>query len=181
MQIKDANMNHARVFFALWPETGTQKALHLLAEEFRGSCGGRVMRADTLHMTLLFLGAVERAKLPELIRAAERVRASPMTIALDRLDCWKHNRIVYAAPSVSVMTLDRLVQSLRQEVASAGFMFDQHAFKPHVTLLRNCRRVLAIQACPAIVWQVGSFALVESMPTVQGAQYRVLRTWPLKA
>lgn len=181
MQIKDANMDPARVFFALWPETGTQKALHLLAEEFRGPCGGRVMRADTLHMTLLFLGAVERAQLAELMQAADRVRASPMMLSLDRLDCWKHNRIAYVAPSVSVMTLDRLVKSLRQEVASAGFMFDQRAFKPHVTLLRNCRKVLAIQACPAIAWQVGSFALVESMSTAQGAQYRVLRTWQLSA
>lgn len=137
------------------------------------------MRVDTLHMTLLFLGAVARARLPELMRAADLVRASPVVLVLDQLACWKHNRIVYVAPSGPVMELDQLVQSLRQEVASAGFLFDLRAFKPHVTLLRNFRQAMETRVCPAIEWQATSFALVESMLTEQGAQYRVLRTWRL--
>lgn len=44
----------ARVFFALWPEVSIQGALHNIAKEYQARSAARVMRADTLHMTLCF-------------------------------------------------------------------------------------------------------------------------------
>ena len=54
MQLKDSGV--ARVFFALWPEALVRQALHTLATEYQLRCEARAMRAETLHMTLLFLG-----------------------------------------------------------------------------------------------------------------------------
>jgi hypothetical protein len=54
MQIKKSSV--ARVFFALWPEALVRRALHTLATEYQSRCEARIMDADTLHMTLLFLG-----------------------------------------------------------------------------------------------------------------------------
>lgn len=173
------NSSEARVFFALWPETSVRNTLHKLAIEYQPLCKARVMRADTLHMTLLFLGGVERTYLPQLIQAADKVSASSFGFMLERLSFWQHNRIAYAAPQVDVPTLNQLATALRQALISADFPFENHAFNPHVTLLRHVGHVLKSQNITPITWWVDSFVLVESVMTDSGAHYQILQKWPL--
>jgi len=139
------------------------------------------MREETLHMTLLFVGAVARDRLPELMGAAEKVRSTSFNLMLTQFACWKHNRIAYASPAEQIDALTKLVRELRREVKAAGFAFDAHEFKPHVTLLRNVEHLVAPQVLPAVAWPVASFYLVESKLTERGAQYQVLQSWVLKA
>lgn len=171
----------ARVFFALWPEASVQQALHTLAVAYRPRCKARAMRADTLHMTLQFMGEVERARLPQLMLAAGKVSAAPLGFDLERILFWKHNRIAYAAPPDDVPALSQLVTTLKQELAAAGFLLKSEAFVPHVTLLRNVEYVLEPQAITPIAWRADSFVLVESSITDKGSHYQILRKWPLSA
>ena len=177
MQIN--NENKARVFFALWPEAAVRQALHALAKEFQTQCRARAMRADTLHMTLLFLGSVERKRLPQLMQAAARVSAAPFAFALERMSFWQHNRIAYAAPVEPVPALVQLAITLQQELVSTGFEFDKRDFNPHVTLLRNVGQVLETQTVKPIIWQADTFVLVESVMTDRGIRYQILQEWPL--
>lgn len=177
MQIKNSSV--ARVFFALWPEALVRQALHTLAMEYRSRCEARAMGADTLHLTLLFLGEMERACLPQLIQTANKVSAPAFGFILERLSFWLHNRIAYATPLVEVPALDQLVTALQQELLAAGFRFDNHAFNPHVTLLRRVGHVLEPQAITPIKWWADSFVLVESVMTDRGVHYQVLQKWPL--
>lgn len=179
MQIKDSSL--ARVFFALWPEASLQQALHALAQEYQLKCKARAMRADSLHMTLLFLGEISRARLPELMHAAGKVSVPPFEFALQRLSFWQHNRIGYAASLDKVPALDQLLQALQHELISAGFQCEHRVFIPHVTLLRNVRHVLESQTFTPIMWDVDKFVLVESVMTDQGVQYPILQSWPLAA
>ena len=160
MQKTKSNM--ARVFFALWPEASVQQALHKLAVEYRPRCNARAMRADSLHMTLQFMGEVERARLPQLIQAASKVSAAPFGFNLERLSFWKHNCIAYAAPQENVPALGQLVIALKQELAVAGFLLKSEEFVPHVTLLRNVEHILEPQAITPIAWRADVFVLVES-------------------
>lgn len=177
MQIKNSNV--ARVFFALWPEASVRRALHTLATEHQLRCEARAMRADTLHMTLLFLGEVERACLQQLMQTAGKISVPPFGFILDRLSFWLHNRIAYATPLVEVPALNQLVTALQQELLAAGFLFDPSEFNPHVTLLRHVGHVLESQAITPIMWWVDSFVLVESVMTDQGVRYQILQKWPL--
>ncbi len=177
MQIKDSSV--ARVFFALWPEAKLQRALHRLAMEYQPRCEARVMRADNLHMTLLFLGEMERARLPQLIEAAGKVSVPSFGLVLDRLSFWRHNRIGYAASQEKVPALDQLVVALQQELMAAGFQFDRREFKTHVTLLRNVRQILESQVVAPMTWPVDAFVLVESVATDRGVRYQILQQWPL--
>lgn len=176
MQIKSDKL---RVFFALWPEPEVRDKLQVLADGLVKSCAGRVMRAETLHVTLLFLGEIARERLPGLMQAAGRVQGTAVEMALDHVAGWRHNRIVYVAPSAPVEMLDELIRDLRREVLSAGFSVDRREFSPHVTLLRNVRQIVDGQTVPAIAWHATSFALVESMLTAGGSRYRVIGVWPL--
>ncbi|MEO6117959.1 MAG: RNA 2',3'-cyclic phosphodiesterase [Methylotenera sp.] len=177
MQLKDSSV--ARVFFALWPEVLVRQALHTLATEYQSRCEGRATGADSLHMTLLFLGEVERTRLPQLIQTADKVSVPPFGFVLERLSFWLHNRIAYATSLVAVPTLDQLVTALQQELLAAGFLFENDEFNPHVTLLRCVGHVLESQAITPIRWWVDSFVLMESVMTNQGVRYQVLQKWPL--
>lgn len=173
------NSSVARVFFALWPEELVQRTLHSLATEYQAQCEGRIIEADTLHLTLLFLGGIERARLPLLRQTAGKVSVPPFRFVLDRLSFWPHNRIAYATPLVEVPALYQLATALQQELIAADFLFENYEFNPHVTLLRQVEHILEPQAIVPITWRVGSFVLVESVVTDQGARYQILQKWPL--
>lgn len=178
MPIKNSSV--ARVFFALWPEELIQRTLHSLATEYLPLCEGRIMDADTLHMTLLFLGEIERARLPLLRQTAGKVSVPPFGFALDRLSFWSYNRIAYATPLVEVPALYQLATALQLELRAAGFLFENYEFNPHVTLIRQVGHVLESQAIAPITWQVDAFVLVDSVTTDQGARYQILQKWPLR-
>jgi 2'-5' RNA ligase len=169
----------ARVFFALWPEALVRRELHTLATEYQSRCEARALRADTLHMTLLFLGGMERARLPQLMQTVGKVSMPPFGFVLERLSFWPHNRIGYAASLVEVPALDKLITALQQELVAAGFLIENREFNPHVTLLRHVGHILESQAITPIMWWVDSFVLVESVMTDQGVHYKILQRWPL--
>jgi len=190
MQMKGSDI--ARVFFALWPEISVQRELHALAREYQARCNARVMKADTLHMTLLYIGEVNRAHLPQLIQAANKVSVPPFSFALTKLSFWQHNRIGYATSQGEVKILNQLAAALRQELIADGFLFKNHEFTPHVTLLRNVRNVLESQEIRPIMWSADSFVLVESTAenesTIENvksttenqvAHYQILQKWRL--
>ena len=165
----------ARVFFALWPEASVQQALHKLAVEYRPRCNARAMRADSLHMTLQFMGEVERARLPQLIQSASKVSAAPFGFNLERLSFWKHNRIAYAGPQENVPALGQLVTALKQELAVAGFILKSEEFVPHVTLLRNVENILEPLAIKRIAWPGDAFVLVATKLTDNGSPSEVIQ------
>jgi len=49
----------ARVFFALWPKPAESKHLAAWQAPLERLCGGRAMRSETLHNTLVFIGDVD--------------------------------------------------------------------------------------------------------------------------
>lgn len=139
------------------------------------------MAADSLHMTLLFLGEIKRTRLLQLMQTADKVSVPPFGFVLDRLSFWQHNKIAYAALQLEAPALHQLASVLKQEILAAGFLFNSNQFTPHVTLLRNVKHVLERQTITPVTWWVDSFVLVESVMTEQRAIYHVLQKWPLSS
>lgn len=164
-----------RLFFALWPGSAERSALARWQPALHALCGGRVMRPETLHLTLAFLGQVERARLAALQQTVREVSVPSFPLCLDTLRYWAHNRIVYAAPSAPPAALGRLAAELAERLRHAGWAFDARPFQPHVTLLRSarCPAVLPLPAAP-VHWAVHDMALVSSVRDEQGAHYEVL-------
>jgi RNA 2',3'-cyclic 3'-phosphodiesterase len=179
--VADGNREKSvRVFFAIWPGKAERAALAAWRAPLHKQCGGRMMRPDTLHTTLVFLGNVAERRLEALQLAAAEVAGLPFEICFDVARYWGHNHIVYAAPDKSPELLLKLVSDLEHGLRRHRFQFDRRAYKPHVTLLRNAKwKDEPLPAMPHATWQVRDFALVQSLSDENGARYRVLARFPL--
>jgi len=166
-----------RLFFALWPDERVRAQLTRWARELHAACGGRLMRSESLHLTLAFLGNVEDARVAEVERAAAAIAARAFSLKLDQPGHWKHNRIAWAGASVVPPELDALVADLRAALSGAHVVFDPKAFVSHVTLLRDASEPRAMPALQPIEWKPDSFALMRSVVLPRGSRYEVRQSW----
>ena len=166
-----------RLFFALWPDEHTRRALAAWSEAVHAVCGGRRTPPENLHATLAFLGATDPARLPALGEAATQVDAPSFELVIDRTGYWKHNHIAWAGALTVPIAFTALVENLRAQLSVLGLQFDPKPFAPHITLARDAARANAPALAP-VRWPVSDFALVQS-PGGQ-APYRVLARWPLR-
>lgn len=164
------------MFFALWPDEAARAALYELALALKADAGGRLTRAAKLHMTLVFLGDVARARVAELERIAQAVATNAFAMRIERTGYWSRQQIVWAAPQVVPAALSQLVAALEAGLRAAGFQLEDRAWQPHITLLRDARRP-SISQCDATDWPVNDFVLVESAR----GEYRVIGSWNLAA
>lgn len=167
-----------RLFFALWPDDSTRAALNRTSKWLHQHWRGRRMRADTLHITLAFLGSTPVEQLDPLIASADAIRAAAFELILDQAGYWRHNRIGWlGATQTPPQHLD-LVFKLNAALRAAGFAVDARPHVPHVTLLRNTAGG-ELPACAPVHWAVSDFVLVVSRTEADGAHYEVIRRWPL--
>lgn len=168
-----------RVFFALWPTAAEYGQIGAWQKPLMNLAGGRAMRTDMLHATLVFVGAIGQSRLEALQLAAQEVDAAEFELCFDEARYWGHNHIVYAAPKRVPQQLVQLVGALEQRLAAHHFKFDQREHKPHITLLRNARWSAPLPVMPPVRWQIKDFALVQSVQRQGASAYRVLARFPL--
>jgi 2'-5' RNA ligase len=166
--------NSVRLFFALWPDAAERGTLAAWQQPLLDCCGGRAMRPDTLHATLIFLGEIAEHRLEALHLAAQEVHCRSFPFDLVAAHYWGHNHIVYAAPESMPPPLVTLVKDLEQGLRRHHFDFDVRPYKAHVTLLRNAQWSDAtLPPMPGVTWQINDFVLVRSLRSGQGG-YEVL-------
>ncbi len=142
-----------RLFFALWLPPACANALHAMAGAVVGRSGGRLMREDTLHLTLAFLGDVAERRLPALTELAAGLVLPRVPVRLDRLGFWAHNHILFAGSSAPDPALAALADSLQETLKAAGFLAETRAFVPHVTMLRKLLHPGKLPVLPAQEWE----------------------------
>ena len=164
-----------RLFFALWPNDAERAALSAWQSPLHRVCGGSVMRADTLHATLVFLGEVAEHRLEALNLAAQETEFRDFELTLTTAHYWGHNHILYAAPESAPQPLFDLVSGLERNLRRHRFHFDLRPYKPHVTLLRHAKwNDTDLPRMPIVHWQISDFALVHSISDAEGVRYEVL-------
>jgi 2'-5' RNA ligase len=160
----------------LWPDVAALDELFRVAQKLQRSGGGRAMRRDNLHLTLVFLGDVVRENIPRLMAIAGGLPWAAFDLEFGTMGYWQHNRIVWIAPHVPPQALQDLVVALVSALSDAKFDFDHRPYVPHVTLLRDTRSPTALPKL-AFEWPVQNFALVEAVREERGPDYRVLARW----
>ena len=157
-----------------------------MAKASHANYDGRITRPETIHLTLAFLGNVDRDDLTKVVQAGERVAAGSFEIRFDHVACWRHNRIVYLAPSQPPQGLFKLVEQLEAALAEQSLHFDRRAYRPHITLLRHAscsaethQNRPGTQLEHAIDWPADEFVLVESKLSPAGASYQTLARFKL--
>jgi len=167
-----------RLFFALWPDDATRDALNQAGKWLHQRWGGRRMRADTLHITLAFLGSTPVAQLDALFACADAVQSEPFELILEQAGYWRHNRIGWLGASQTPPQHLELVGALNAALQAAGYSVDTRPHVPHVTLLRNSAGG-EVPECTPVRWPISDFVLVASRRETDGMHYDVIRRWPL--
>ena len=169
--------DRARLFFALWPDSSVSSALAQTAVQARAECGGRAIPAEKIHLTLVFVGAVERSRIASVQSCAAGIELKSFELELSTLGYWRHNRIVWAGATSCPQALAALVAALSRELAGLGIRSEDRPYVPHVTLVRNARCAPRALHMAPLRWRARELVLVES---VTGAsRYEVLARWSL--
>ena len=149
--------------------------MHRHALALRAAGEGRAIRAEKLHLTLVFLGAVARHRMVELEAIARTLMVDAFELTLDHAGLWPRQHVAWLAPHVLPSALSHLVTGLETALRAANFAVEDPAWRAHVTLLRDARSLAPLSA-PQLQWQARDFVLVESA----GGVYRIVSRWPLR-
>jgi len=141
---------------------------------------GRAVPAESLHITLLFLGSVDAATQSGLEAAASILTPGPFALELDTIGQWRRSGIVWLGPSTLPENLLRLGAELRRIAHEHGIEIDRKPFKPHLTFYR--RGVLPGRPEPrkTLVWSPANFSLIGSITHAAGPRYSLIRSWDLE-
>ncbi|HET7758111.1 MAG TPA: RNA 2',3'-cyclic phosphodiesterase [Steroidobacteraceae bacterium] len=176
-----------RLFFALWPDAAQRAALvHAVRKAVRG-CGGRPVPAESLHVTLAFLGSVPESRIAELgavahAAAARAPQVSPLALTLGRIGYAARAQILWVLAdreANAVPGLAALAGALREATEAAGFCPDLKPFRLHVTVARKVTHAPSPQAMRPVEWRFDGFALIESRTDPAGALYSVVESYAL--
>lgn len=168
-----------RLFFAYWPSVEKAGEIVPWVRSAHVLYGGRMMRTDTLHMTLAFLGQADEADTRRLIEACEHWRLPAGSMVLREPGCFRKARVVWLGPSTpeapSLAWLYQANERLWAYLAPLGWQARESAFRPHVSLLRNAAPTgLGALKETEVHWTPERCVLVGSQPTETGSRYTVL-------
>lgn len=173
-----------RLFVAVEPPVEVRDAL---IAAMGGVAGARWQRDDQLHLTLRFIGEVDRHVAQDVVTALARVRGAAFTLGIAARGMFERKGRADAlwvgvTPADGVRALARKVE---QAVVRAGLPPETRAFLPHITLARLGRGagpVAGFIDAPPIVaprFTVAGFCLYESTLGSAGPDYRVVERFRL--
>ena len=174
-----------RLFVAIRPP---QHIRGLLLGAMGGISGARWQSDDQLHLTLRFIGEVDRHCAGDILAALGGIHHRRFDIALSGLGTFDRRgqlETVWAGVTPHE-PLKVLHNKIDQAIARVGVEPEQRAYLPHITLARLKRssgpvRNLLEQSggLRSDPFTVDRFALYESKLTPEGAVYHVVETYEL--
>ncbi|MGB9692570.1 MAG: RNA 2',3'-cyclic phosphodiesterase [Candidatus Sumerlaeaceae bacterium] len=146
------------------------------------------VKAESLHLTLAFLGSTPVSKINEIehiMRAAGKGMA-PLSLRVGGLSLFptvKNPRVIALHLHGDLIGLQRVHESLTVRLAEAGYPTDSRPFRPHVTLAR-IKSMRGLAGLRDVVWghrdaDMGKFVaksltLYRSHLLPSGAEYEII-------
>jgi 2'-5' RNA ligase len=174
-----------RLFVAIRPPESLRR---LLIAAMGGVSGARWQTDEQLHLTVRFIGEVDRHQASDIHAALGAIHHPPFEIAVSGLGTFDRRgrpEVIWAGvtPHEPLAALHRKVD---QALIRAGVEPDRRAFHPHITLARlkrtsgpvhNLFGGAGVLSSPPFT--VERFALYESNLTPEGAVYSAVELYPL--
>ncbi|OYW44388.1 MAG: 2'-5' RNA ligase [Sphingomonadales bacterium 32-68-7] len=178
-----------RLFVAIRPPEPIRDRL---VDTMEGIDNARWQSDEQLHVTLRFIGEVERPQADDLALALARIDAAAFALEIAGVGAFQRSRhlrsrahAVWAALKPSD-ALEGLRLKVEQACESAGLARETRRFVPHVTLARIDRStgplgtwLMHWGTLAAEPWVVREFVLYESHLGRTGAHYEPVATYPL--
>lgn len=174
-----------RLFVAL---TLPDMVLDQLLLQMGDVSGVRWQRREQLHITLRFIGEVERRVAEDVALSLSSIRHKSFQLSLRGTGAFERRgrpEVLWAGVSSSE-ELNSLHKKVDQACVQAGLQPERRAYKPHITLARLKPSSGPIEAFLSNTgsfrsepFSATSFALYESTLTPEGAYYKIVETYPL--
>lgn len=175
------NENHARLFFALWPDQAVREQLTQACLNIPGLSGqARLVPSTNFHITIHFLGNIAVSDIDCFIHQAEKLRAESFDLELNRLGYFKKPKIIWIGCESVPPSLVKLHKSLGLLINRCGYTPESRPYHPHVTVARKINAPVEEITIPAIPWRIENFVLLRSTQVPGGVKYTVLRNFTLK-
>ena len=174
-----------RLFVAIRPP---EHIRDLLLSTMGGISGARWQTDDQIHLTLRFLGEVDRHRADDVLAALGGIHHPRFDIAVSGLGTFGRRgqpETVWAGvtPHAPMKTLHKKVD---QAMTRVGVEPEQRSYFPHITLARLKRSSGPVRALieqsgglTSPSFSVDRFTLYESKLTPEGAAYTAIEDYPL--
>ena len=157
------------MFLALWPPLAVRNALLAHMQQWQWPARARPTRAERLHLTLHFIGAVPEERLDELAQEL-RVPFQPFTLRMQLPQLWRGGLAVLCSEEIPAQ-LQALHGQLGRRLTELALPVEERPLLPHVTLARQAQGARVPAQRQPIAWQAqDGYALVRSLPGGQGYQ-----------
>ena len=142
--------------------------------------GLRWVHAESLHLTLRFIGEVDGGLAEDVAAALATLRSPSFDLSLSGVGCFSHRRhgALWAGVSPKEPLVD-LARKVERAVQSVGLAPETRAYHPHVTLARWSGSKPAIEAwlqrhsaLRSAEWRVDKVVLFESRLGKAGPSYQ---------
>jgi 2'-5' RNA ligase len=193
-------MEYIRAFIAIELPGSVKSALSQLQGNLRGSehASVRWVDAESIHLTLKFLGNIATDTIPELTRAISEAASGivPFRLELCELGVFPNlraPRVVWVGLGGETATLSALQRNIETALIPIGFPPEKRAFSPHLTLGRVRERaspverhalgqaVASLKVSSTEPFAVDSIRLMRSTLTREGAIYTRLHSVTLQS
>ena len=174
-----------RLFVAIRPPEAVRA---ILLAAMGGISGARWQTDEQLHLTLRFIGEVDRHAAVDVHAALGAIHSDRFEIGLSCLGTFDRRgqpETVWAGV-IPHEPLKALHNKVDQALARVGIAADRRAYLPHVTLARLNRSAGPVRnflelhgGLATAAFSVDRFALFESRLTPEGAVYSLVEEYPL--
>ena len=172
-----------RLFVAIRPP---EEVRDLLIDVMDDGVAVRWQSDEQLHLTLRFIGEVERPVAEDVAAELERIRFEPFVLRLNGVGRFDQRRGGALWAGIEPRDeLKALVQKVERACQAAGLPAERRAYHPHITLARWSKAAPNLDPfiqrhgiLKSDPWQVENFVLYESRLGRNGAHYEAVATFP---
>jgi 2'-5' RNA ligase len=174
-----------RAFFGLpVPEAQRRELDHFLSACATIAPAFRWTPAANLHLTVRFIGQVERATVDSVADRLARRELAGFELGLGEIGTFKRGRlarVIWLQISSGADAARALAEVVEAECVRSGLAPDTRPFTPHLTLARaRAREGAALPPLPAApelpTWRAGELVLYKSRLGRAGSVYEPMRT-----
>jgi 2'-5' RNA ligase len=175
-----------RLFVALRPP-------YAMRQQLLGAMGGvpnaRWQQDEQLHLTLRYIGEIDRPQADDVAHALAAIDHPCPTITLSGVGSFDRKGKVHTlwAGIAADLALQRLQARIERALIEAGMPPEPRTFKPHITLARINREAGPIEpflarnaGLASAPMAIDAFLLFESRLGSEGASYEAIARYPLR-
>lgn len=135
-------MEGVRSFIAIEIPPSLRNLLENLQRDLKKADGDvRWVRPEGIHLTLKFLGSIEKGEVEKISRALESIATAwrPFELNFHGLGCFpgfRSPRVIWVGLNQGVGSITSLQHAIEESLAKEGFAREDRAFTPHLTIGR---------------------------------------------